>query len=407
MSAQVLIMSDGSGSFVMYNDASKKGLGCVLMQQGKVVAYASRQLKSHEQSYPTHNLELAAVCRLVKGGQDEEFSIFFDGGLMFERRLCIIADNVVKIELLTEAHSFPFSMHPGSEGPKAEASRFVATLKCARMEVGECVYGFHHRTAKDSKGLYADLVIYDGDSKTTWTASIYLISICEDSHLHLMEFSYNNNYKATIGMASFEALVGEQRMLGPELVQTTNTAIQKIRARSTYEGCLEVREEGEAKSTHDSPPTLIFNLFSPLLRPPSQPSSPYHLPRGGVVYVTSLVFLYPSTVGHLSSSLSFVRRGLTRTQPSPKLPSSPLCCRPPHEVTQLSRHWFPPSRLNQVELRAKPRAELSCKLNRKPGRFQPTLADPTRATSQPSRFSKLISLFTEPHKLCPSTLSHG
>ncbi|TYK30552.1 ty3-gypsy retrotransposon protein [Cucumis melo var. makuwa] len=45
----------GPGSFVIYNDASKKGLGCVLIQQGKVVAYASRQLKSHEQSYPTHD----------------------------------------------------------------------------------------------------------------------------------------------------------------------------------------------------------------------------------------------------------------------------------------------------------------------------------------------------------------
>ncbi|KAA0045842.1 pol protein [Cucumis melo var. makuwa] len=65
-----------------------------------------------------------------------------------------------------------------------------------------------------------------------------------DSYLHLMEFAYNNSYQATIGMEPFEALygkccrspvcwgeVGEQRMLGPELVQTTNAAIQKIRAR--------------------------------------------------------------------------------------------------------------------------------------------------------------------------------
>ncbi|KAL0554257.1 hypothetical protein IC582_008174 [Cucumis melo] len=43
----VLTVPDGSGSFVIYSDASKKGLGCVLMQQGKVIAYASRQLKCH------------------------------------------------------------------------------------------------------------------------------------------------------------------------------------------------------------------------------------------------------------------------------------------------------------------------------------------------------------------------
>ncbi|KAL0556889.1 hypothetical protein IC582_005406 [Cucumis melo] len=48
VTAPVLTVPDGSESFVIYSDASKKGLGCVLMQQGKVVAYASRQLKSHE-----------------------------------------------------------------------------------------------------------------------------------------------------------------------------------------------------------------------------------------------------------------------------------------------------------------------------------------------------------------------
>ena len=47
--------------YAMYSDASRIGLRCVLMQDGKVVAYASRQLKPHEQNYPTHDLELAAV----------------------------------------------------------------------------------------------------------------------------------------------------------------------------------------------------------------------------------------------------------------------------------------------------------------------------------------------------------
>ncbi|KAL4013340.1 hypothetical protein IC575_025506 [Cucumis melo] len=66
VSTPVLTVPDGSRSFVIYSDASKKGLGCVLMQQGKVVAYASRQLKSHEQNYPTHDLELAAVVFALK-----------------------------------------------------------------------------------------------------------------------------------------------------------------------------------------------------------------------------------------------------------------------------------------------------------------------------------------------------
>ena len=50
----------------MYSDASKIELGCVLMQDGKVVAYTSRQMKPHEQNYPTHDVELAAVVFALK-----------------------------------------------------------------------------------------------------------------------------------------------------------------------------------------------------------------------------------------------------------------------------------------------------------------------------------------------------
>ncbi|WVZ62460.1 hypothetical protein U9M48_012209 [Paspalum notatum var. saurae] len=52
--------------FVIYRDASRQGLGCVLMRDDKVIAYASRQLKDHEQNYPTHDLELAAVVHAPK-----------------------------------------------------------------------------------------------------------------------------------------------------------------------------------------------------------------------------------------------------------------------------------------------------------------------------------------------------
>ncbi|GJV55441.1 retrotransposon protein, putative, ty3-gypsy subclass [Tanacetum coccineum] len=61
VSAPILTLPSGSGGFQIYSDASKKGLGCVLMQHGKVIAYASRQLKPYEVNYPTHDLELAAV----------------------------------------------------------------------------------------------------------------------------------------------------------------------------------------------------------------------------------------------------------------------------------------------------------------------------------------------------------
>jgi hypothetical protein len=52
--------------FLVYCDASEQGLGCVLMQDGHVVSYASRQLRKHEEYYPTHDLELAAVVHALK-----------------------------------------------------------------------------------------------------------------------------------------------------------------------------------------------------------------------------------------------------------------------------------------------------------------------------------------------------
>ena len=59
--APVLALPDDFGEFTIYTDASKEGLGSALMQRGRVIAYASRKLKTHEQNYPTHDLELAAV----------------------------------------------------------------------------------------------------------------------------------------------------------------------------------------------------------------------------------------------------------------------------------------------------------------------------------------------------------
>jgi hypothetical protein len=64
-SAPVLILPDITKKFDIYCDASRQGLGCVLMQDGKVVSYATRQLRKHEENYPTHDLELAAVVHAL------------------------------------------------------------------------------------------------------------------------------------------------------------------------------------------------------------------------------------------------------------------------------------------------------------------------------------------------------
>jgi hypothetical protein len=65
-SAPVLVLPDQTKKFDIYCDTSRQGLGCVLMQEGQVLRYASRQLRKHEENYPTHDLELAAVVHDLK-----------------------------------------------------------------------------------------------------------------------------------------------------------------------------------------------------------------------------------------------------------------------------------------------------------------------------------------------------
>lgn len=62
----MLTFSNTSKGYKVYNDASKNGLGCVLMQDRKVISYASPQLTTHEVNYPTHDLELAVVVFALK-----------------------------------------------------------------------------------------------------------------------------------------------------------------------------------------------------------------------------------------------------------------------------------------------------------------------------------------------------
>ncbi|GKF09967.1 putative reverse transcriptase domain-containing protein, partial [Tanacetum coccineum] len=65
-SAPILALPEESEDFVVYYDASHKGLGAVFMQREKVIAYASRQLKVHEKNYTTYDLELGSVVFALK-----------------------------------------------------------------------------------------------------------------------------------------------------------------------------------------------------------------------------------------------------------------------------------------------------------------------------------------------------
>ena len=66
ITAPVFTLPTTGAGYVVFNDVSRQGLRCVLMQGGRVIAYAFRQLKNHETNYPTHDLELATIVFALK-----------------------------------------------------------------------------------------------------------------------------------------------------------------------------------------------------------------------------------------------------------------------------------------------------------------------------------------------------
>jgi len=73
-----LPLPEGTQGFVVYCDASRVGLGCGVMQNGKVITYASTQLKVHEKNYPTHDLELVVMVFALKISRHYLYAIHVD-----------------------------------------------------------------------------------------------------------------------------------------------------------------------------------------------------------------------------------------------------------------------------------------------------------------------------------------
>ena len=102
----------------MYTDASKQGLGCVLMQNGKVIAYASRQLRNHKLNYHTHDLELAAIVHALKIWRHylyrENFEVYSDHRslqyLFSQKELNMRQRRLMEY---IKDYDFPIKYHPG------------------------------------------------------------------------------------------------------------------------------------------------------------------------------------------------------------------------------------------------------------------------------------------------------
>ncbi|GJZ16065.1 putative reverse transcriptase domain-containing protein [Tanacetum coccineum] len=141
-SAPILALPEGTENFIVYCDASHKGLSDVLMQREKVIAYASRQLKIHEKNYTTHNLELGAELNM--------------------RQRCWL-------ELLSDC-DFEIRYHLGKANVVADAlsqkDGLVGTTRDTPKEVGEHHNGFHCELPKTSSGYDSIWVIVDRLTKS-------------------------------------------------------------------------------------------------------------------------------------------------------------------------------------------------------------------------------------------------
>ena len=164
----ILIVSDRGQGYTVYCDASRDGLGCVLMQSGRVVAYGSRQLKNHEQNYPTHNMELAAVVFALKiwrhylyGEQFEECSyhkslkyILMQQDLNMRQRRWM--------EFI-EDYDFTLHYHPSKENVVADALNrksqgALASIASREWRMLEIVGQFGLQLNEQAQGMLGSLV---------------------------------------------------------------------------------------------------------------------------------------------------------------------------------------------------------------------------------------------------------
>ncbi|GKA62848.1 putative reverse transcriptase domain-containing protein, partial [Tanacetum coccineum] len=137
--APILALPEGSDDFVVYCDASIKGLGAVLMQRMKVIAYASRQLNIHEKNYTTDDLELGAVVFALKiwrhylygaqkeaikienikaediGGMLKKLEARANGILCLDNRSWLPCYGDTRSLIMHELHKSKYSIHPGAD----------------------------------------------------------------------------------------------------------------------------------------------------------------------------------------------------------------------------------------------------------------------------------------------------
>ncbi|KAA3477346.1 Retrotransposable element Tf2 [Gossypium australe] len=254
--APILVQPEPGKEFVVYSDASLNGLGCVLMQEGKVIAYVSRQLKSHEKNYPTHDLELAAIVFALKIWRHhlygEKCRVFTDHKSL---KVCVPKDDELIRKILHEAYNSCMSIHPGSAEHQVPSGLLqpviVPEWKWDRITM-DFVSGLPLMPRKKD----AVWVVVDRLTKSAHFIPVRIDYPLEkladfwEKYLPLVEFTYNNSFQASLKMAPYEALyrrkcrtplfwskLKENQIHGVDLVRETKEKVKVIR------GCLKAASD--------------------------------------------------------------------------------------------------------------------------------------------------------------------
>ncbi|GJU75563.1 reverse transcriptase domain-containing protein [Tanacetum coccineum] len=242
--APVLALPDGLEDFVVYCDSSGIGLGCVLIQKGKVIAYASRQLKIHENNYTTHDLELGAVVFAFKiwrhylyRTKSEELFSDYDCEIRYHpgkanvvadalsrkervkpkkvRAMNMILQSSIKDRILTaqkeavplkgdvrtlimdEDHKSKYSVHPGADKMYYDLRDryWWPGMKKDIDEYEEIAMDFVTKLPRTSSGHDTIWVIVD-----RLTKSAYFLPMCEDYKMERLARLYLNEIVARHGV---------------------------------------------------------------------------------------------------------------------------------------------------------------------------------------------------------------
>ncbi|KAA3469727.1 DNA/RNA polymerases superfamily protein [Gossypium australe] len=143
--APVLVQPESGKEFVIYSEASLNGLGCVLMQEGKVIAYASKQLKPYEKNYPTRDLQLAVIVFALKIWRHHLYVIDYHPG-----KANVVADALSR-KLLFALRALNIQLTLSDDGlilaelrakPKCDSELQAKRVQCESTSDSECQIGF-------------------------------------------------------------------------------------------------------------------------------------------------------------------------------------------------------------------------------------------------------------------------